>query len=119
MALSAEMAAARKKGTAGPPSAASDPTTGPMTKPNPKAAPSRPISRGRCSGAATSATVARATATLAPEAPSMIRPMNSTVREPASPRTRLPSADPTMVTTRTGLRPTRSEIRPQTGDSTN
>ena len=92
---------------------------GPATNPSPNAAPRSPKSRGRCSAGARSATAAWATDTLAPEMPSSTRPTNSTSSEPASPVSRLPTAVPASDSTRTGLRPTRSDSRPQTGANTN
>ena len=92
---------------------------GPATKPTPNAAPSSPMSRARSRGAATSATDACATDTLAPEAPSMMRPMNSRASPPATPLatpvSRLPSAVPNSEISSTGLRPKRSDRRPQRG----
>jgi len=65
-----------------------------------------------------SATDACATDTLAPEAPSTSRPMNSSGRPMASPVNRLPMAVPTSDTMSTGLRPTESDSRPHSGDAT-
>ena len=56
-----------------------------------------------------------ATETLAPDAPSMIRPRNSSHSDPASPVSRLPTAVPTSDRMMTGLRPMRSESRPSSG----
>ena len=50
--------------------------------------------------------------------PSMMRPANSSQSEPARPVTRLPTAVPTRDRIRTGLRPNRSETRPQRGEKT-
>ena len=69
-------------------------------------------------GPARSAAAAWATETLAPDAPSMIRPTSSTARPPASPVIRLPTAVPASDTSRTGLRPNRSETRPHSGEHT-
>jgi hypothetical protein len=66
------------------------------------------MSRARSRGAATSATDACATDTLAPEAPSMMRPTKSSAIPPASPVSRLPSAVPNSEISSTGLRPMRS-----------
>jgi hypothetical protein len=79
----------------------------------------QPHQPGPLVGSATSETVARATATLAPDAPSRMRPMNSIGSDPASPRMRLPIALPAMVMRRMGRRPTLSEMRPQIGENTN
>ena len=91
---------------------------GPSTKPTPKAAPSRPSRRGRSSGGATSVTAAWATDTLAPDAPSMMRPRNSSHSDVAPPVSKLPTAVPNSDTMMTGLRPTRSESRPRSGAKT-
>ena len=112
------MPAARKKGSRGPPSAASEPRAGPATNPTPNAAPSSPNKRARSDGPARSAAAAWATATLAPDAPSMIRPTSNTASPPASPVTRLPTAVPASDTSRTGLRPKRSDTRPHSGEHT-
>ncbi len=91
---------------------------GPATKPTPNAAPSSPISRARSRGAATSATAAWATDTLAPDAPSMMRPTNSRASHrhpPATPVSRLPTAVPNSEISSTGLRPMRSDSRPHSG----
>ena len=113
------MTAATKKGTWGPPRAASAPMAGPATKPTPKAAPSRPSRWARSEGAATSVTAAWATDTDAPEAPSMIRPSSSTQTAPARPVTSEATAVPAIDNTSTGLRPMRSDTRPQMGENTN
>ena len=117
-ALAAARAAATKNGSSRLPRAAIDPISGPATKPTPKAAASRPRSRGRSSGSARSATAAWPTAYDDPDAPSRTRPRNSTHRAPARPVTRLPSEEPTSAATSTGLRPTRSERRPHSGAAT-
>ena len=117
-AFTAARAAATRNGRRGPPRAARAPMAGPATNPRPKAAPRSPSSRARCSGGATSATEACATDTLAPEMPSRTRPRNSTHRAPANPVTRLPTAVPASERTRTGLRPMRSDTRPQNGENT-
>src|SRR3954468_17526796 len=95
---------------------------GPATNPTPNAAPSRPISRARSRGAATSATDAWATDTLAPDAPSMIRPTKSRASPPATPPampvSRLPTAVPNKEISSTGLRPMRSDSRPHNGRHT-
>ena len=88
---------------------------GPSTKPTPNAAPSIPINRGRSASGARSATAAWATDRLPPEAPSMMRPANSSHRTPAAPVTKLPTAVPTSEMTITGLRPMRSDNRPSNG----
>ena len=74
--------------------------------------------RARSRGAATSATAACATDTLPPDAPSMIRPRNSSGIAPATPVSRLPTAVPNNEMISTGLRPIRSESRPHTGANT-
>ena len=91
---------------------------GPSTKPTPNAAPSMPTRGGRRSGSAMSATAAWATARLAPLAPSITRPRNSTHRAPAAPVTKLPMAVPTSEMMMTGLRPMRSDRRPSSGAHT-
>ena len=80
--------------------------------------PSSPNRRARSAGPARSAAAAWATDTLAPEAPSMIRPTSSTARPPARPVSRLPTAVPANDTSRTGLRPKRSDTRPHSGEHT-
>ena len=59
-----------------------------------------------------------ATATLAPDAPSIARPKNNTHKAPAAPVTTLPIAVPTSEKTMMGLRPMRSETRPRIGANT-
>ena len=66
-----------------------------------------------------SATAAWATDRLAPLAPSMKRPRNSTHSAPAAPVTKLPMAVPMSEMTMTGLRPMRSLSRPSNGANTN
>ena len=66
-------------------------------------------------GAATSATAAWATDTLPPDAPSMMRPRNSSGMAPGHPVSRLPTAVPNRAMISTGLRPIRSDSRPHTG----
>ena len=117
--LAAARPAARKNGSRGPLRAARAPIAGPATKPRPKAAPSRPNSRDRSLGPARSAADAWATDTLAPDPPSIIRPMSNSARPPARPVRRLPMAVPARATMRTGLRPNRSETRPHRGENTN
>ena len=100
-------------------SAATPPIAGPSANPAPNAAPSNPSNRARSSGAETSVTAACATDTLAPLAPSTMRPRNSSHNsEPASPVSRLPTAVPTSDMMITGLRPTRSDSRPVSGEHT-
>ena len=65
-----------------------------------------------------SATAACATERLAPLAPSMMRPRNSTHSAPAAPVTKLPTAVPMSEMTMTGLRPMRSLNRPSSGANT-
>ena len=110
---------ATTKGTCGPPRDARPPMAGPTTKPTPNAALSIPRRRGRSSGEARSVTAPWATATLPPDAPSMIRPANSTHSAPAAPVRKLPTAVPNSESSRTGLRPMRSERRPRSGAHTN
>ena len=88
---------------------------GPATKPTPKAAPSRPMSRARCDGGDTSPTAAWATDTDAPDTPSTMRPRKRIQIEPATPVSSEPRAVPNSEISRIGLRPKRSERRPQTG----
>ena len=118
MALPAARAAATKNGSCRPPSAAIDPISGPATNPTPNAAASRPSRRGRSSGSARSATAAWPTAYDDPDAPSSTRPRNRIQSTPASPVTRLPMDEPMRAAMRTGLRPIRSESRPQSGAAT-
>ena len=77
-----------------------------------------PISRGRSSGSARSATAAWPTAYDEPENPSKTRPANSTHNAPANPVTRLPRQDPTSAATSTVRRPIRSDNLPQNGAAT-
>ena len=59
-----------------------------------------------------------ATATLAPDAPSIARPRNNTHNAPAAPVMMLPIAVPTNDKMMTGLRPIRSDKRPINGAHT-
>ena len=117
-ALIPAMAAATKNGSRSSTRAAMPPIVGPATKPTPKAAPRSPKRRARSRGGVMSATAAWATDTLAPETPSTMRPTNSRARDPARPVSSVPAAVPTRERMSTGLRPTRSEIRPHTGAKT-
>ena len=112
------MAAAMKNGRRWLTSAAMPPMAGPSANPAPNAAPSNPSSRARSFSGATSVTAAWATDTLAPLAPSMIRPRNSSHSDPASPVSRLPTAVPVSDRMMIGLRPKRSDSRPVMGEKT-
>jgi hypothetical protein len=115
MAFAPAMAPATRNGTRGLHSAASAPIAGPPMKPTANAVPSNPKSRARSLGGATSATDACATETLAPEMPSSTRAKKRIVNDPARPVSTLPTAVPASDSTRTGLRPIRSDTQPQTG----
>ncbi|CAB4594349.1 unannotated protein [freshwater metagenome] len=110
---------ATKNGRCSPPKDAKPPRAGPTTNPTPKAAPKSPNSRGRSLGGARSVTAPWATATLAPDAPSKIRPRKRTHNAPAAPVTNDPTAVPSKEIMITGLRPMRSERRPRSGAHTN
>ena len=115
-ALTKAMPAATKNGTRGPASAASPPRAGPNTKPTPNAALSRPRRWARSSGGATSVTAPCATETLAPDAPSTMRPTNSIHTDVAPPVITLPTAVPNSDSRMTGRRPIRSDSRPNSGE---
>ena len=107
-----------KTAARGPRLAASEPPIG-RAGTNPE--PERGARAGRTAGPAPpaparSAAAAWATETLAPDAPSTIRPTKSSGKPPASPVKRLPTAVPANDTISTGLRPKRSDTRPQIGD---
>ena len=90
-----------------------------MMKPSPNAAPTSPMFFERFSRVVPSAMQAIAVAIFPPLMPSMIAPEHQhPVTVVAEPRMRKPMAVPMMLTTSTGLRPTRSEIRPRIGAQT-
>jgi hypothetical protein len=78
-----------------------------------------PSRRARSAGLATSATAPCATDTLAPDAPSRMRPTNTKNNDPAAPVMKLPTAVPNSDSRITGLRPMRSLRRPSSGEHTN
>ena len=77
------------------------------------------MARDRSLGSTTSVTALWATDTLAPLAPSMMRPRNSSQSALAAPVTKLPMAVPNREINSTGLRPMRSDRRPSSGEQTN
>ena len=87
-------------------------------KPSPNAAPTSPMLRERFSFVVTSAMHAIAVEIFPPLTPSMIRPSISIHTVCAAPSTTNPTAVPRMLTTSTGLRPTRSLHFPNSGEHT-
>src|SRR5687767_8476888 len=92
---------------------------GPVTKPRPKAAPTRPMERERCSRVVTSATAAVATDRLPLKAPLTTRDKRNSQKEPLNAQITYPKAVPATVRVSTGRRPQRSDKEPQNGAKIN
>jgi len=90
-----------------------------MMKPSPNAAPITPMPRDRSLGAVMSATYAWAAEMLPPANPDTTRARNSRGYECAAANNRYPAALHSIVVSRMGRRPTRSDVRPRTAVATN
>jgi len=88
---------------------------GPNTKPTPNAAPIKPSPWVRVFSVVLSAMAAWAVAMFAPERPSMTRERNNSQSVSAKPSRMKPANVPIWLTTKTGLRPKRSDSRPRIG----
>ncbi len=114
-ALASAMIIATQKGTVGPRGANKPPRAGPATKPNPIAAPIRPMPRARPSTGVTSATTACAEPMLEAPRPPMKRAMKKRGSELASAESANESASISSEARMIGRRPKRSERAPSTG----
>ena len=88
-------------------------------KPNPKAAPIRPMRVFSCAGVETSPMYALATAKLPLNTPAMNLAVNAMNNVLANPNMVKNTVFPIRPTIKTGLRPIRSDTEPQNGENRN